>query len=424
VIDETTALQLQVARQVAHWRAATLALQDPENFASASAWAGLERYLGIALRGHLRAVVGRLAGEARELQRALAGARTEDDLERLRRRVVGFRRRFLRAETVLDFYGDAVSTRTSPRLARLLGACDALAVRSMEQALRPLGIPVPPVLTYVDKGLGASILRAGIRLWDGGSPSAVAAVKIARHNLVRPTALIHEAGHQVAHLTGFNDELAAVLRLELTSGSSDLAATWESWASEIAADAFAFVTTGYGSAAALHDVLAGDEATVFRHLPGDPHPIAYLRVLLVTEMCRRFYRTGPWDDLASAWMRVHPIANAAGDTRALIEGSLELLPRVAALTLSRPMRAFGGRALGELVDPQAVKPDRLDELEREAGAALYTSPHWLQREPLRLLALGSLRAATAPDRSPELAALQENWMIRLGKGAGPHAMAA
>jgi hypothetical protein len=411
------ALRLQVARQVAHWRAATLALQDPESFAPATAWAGLERYLGIALRAHLHTVVGRLAGEARELQRALSAAREDDDLERLRRRVVGFRRAFLRAETVLDFYGDAVSTRTSPRLAGLLGACDALAVRSMEAALRPLGIPVPPVLTYVDKGLGASILRAGIRLWDGGSPSAVAAVKIARHNLVRPTALIHEAGHQVAHVTGFNDELAAVL-------ASDVTATWGAWASEIAADAFAFVNAGYGSVAALHDVLAGDEATVFRHLQGDPHPIAYLRVLLGAEMCRRSYGAGPWDELASAWVRVHPVTRAGDGTRALIEESLDQLPRVAALTLSRPMRAFGGRALGELVDPGAVRPDRLDELEREAGAALYRSPHWLRREPLRLLALGSLRAATAPERSAELAALQEEWMIRLGTGASARALAA
>jgi hypothetical protein len=280
------------------------------------------------------------------------------------------------------------------------------------------------VLTYVDKGLGASILRAGLRLWDGGSPSAVAAVKIARHNLVRPTALIHEAGHQVAHLTGWNDELAAVLRLELAPAPSDVTATWASWASEIAADAFAFVGTGYGSVAALHDVLAGDEATVLRHLPGDPHPIAYLRVLLGAQMCRRFYGAGPWDDLASAWASVHPVARASGDTRTLIEGSLDMLPRVAALTLSRPMRAFGGRALSELVDPAAVKPDRLDELEREAGAALYTSAHWLSREPLRLLALGSLRAATAPERSSEVAALQEQWMIRLGMGAAARAAAA
>jgi hypothetical protein len=423
-MDEAAALRIQVARQVAHWRAAALALEDPESFASASAWAGLERYLGIALRRHLRDVVGRLAGDARLLQSELAAAREDEDLERLRRRVVAFRQRFMRSETVLDFYGDAVNTRTSPRLGGLLAACDALAVSSMERAMRPLGKPVPPVLTYVDKGLGASILRAGLRLWDGGSPSAVAAVKIARHNLVRPTALIHEAGHQVAHLTGFNDELAAVLRVELAATPSGITEMWASWASEIAADAFAFVNTGYGSVAALHDVLAGDEAAVFRHLPGDPHPIAYLRVLLGVAMCSRFFGAGPWGELARAWVRVHPLQELSSERRTPIIESLDLLPRVAALTLSRAMRAFGGRALGALVDPGPVHPERLEDLEREAGAALYTSPHWVRHESLRLLALGSLRVATAPERSVELAALQEQWMIRLGTGAPPRAEAA
>jgi len=52
--------------------------------------------------------------------------------------------------------------------------------------------------------------------------------------------------------------------------------------------------------AALHDVLAGDEAQVFRHIPGDPHPICFVRVLLGVEMCRQFYGAGAWDDLAAA----------------------------------------------------------------------------------------------------------------------------
>ena len=56
--------------------------------------------------------------------------------------------------------------------------------------------------------------------------------------------------------------------------------TWSAWASEIAADAFAFVHTGFASVAALHDVLSGERGFVFQHTPGDPHPICYLRVLL------------------------------------------------------------------------------------------------------------------------------------------------
>ena len=39
----------------------------------------------------------------------------------------------------------------------------------------------------------------------------VAAIKVTRHNLQRPTALIHEAGHQVAHITGWNEELPPLL---------------------------------------------------------------------------------------------------------------------------------------------------------------------------------------------------------------------
>ncbi len=51
--------------------------------------------------------------------------------------------------------------------------------------------------------MGASILRAGIRLWNPGTVNPVAAVKVVRHNLYRPTSLFHETGHQVAHLTGW-----------------------------------------------------------------------------------------------------------------------------------------------------------------------------------------------------------------------------
>ena len=39
---------------------------------------------------------------------------------------------------------------------------------------------------------------------------------------------------------------------------------------------------------------------MFRRIPGDPHPVAYIRVLLGAQMCIRFYFAGPWDDMARA----------------------------------------------------------------------------------------------------------------------------
>ena len=410
--DETEALRVQVARQVAHWRAAVVGLQDVENFASAAAWRSLERYLDVAVRKQLQDAADRLARDADVLAAELRAATTEAELDRVRRRVIAFRRRYVQCETQLDFFGDAIGTRTSPRLAGLLRACDALALQSLEAVLLPLRREVPPILTYVDKGLGASILRAGLRFVDGGPLSLAAAVKITRQNLYRPTALIHETGHQAAHLLGWNEELARAIERELVR-DPELAATWSSWSSEIAADTYAFAFTGYGSVAALHDVVSGGPS-VFREIPGDPHPVPYLRVLLVVQMAVRFFGVGPWDDLARAWQRAYPVAEAAPRTRRLVERSLPYLPRLAELCLLTPMRAFGDRPLAALVDPRRVRPDELLRLARESGPALSYSPHWLRSEGLRLLALSSYRAATEPERAAEIAQHYEDWMLRLG----------
>ncbi|MGO4430576.1 hypothetical protein AB4Z54_70385, partial [Streptomyces sp. MCAF7] len=137
----------------------------------------------LALRSELQRAVDRLRPKTRALAGALARARTVEEVQAVRRGVVAVRRDIQRVETVADFYGDAVNTRTGQRLAALLRACDYLAVRSMTAVLPRLGQPVPEVLTYIDKGMGASILRAGVRLWDPAAISPVAAIKITRHNL-------------------------------------------------------------------------------------------------------------------------------------------------------------------------------------------------------------------------------------------------
>lgn len=413
MLSDAEALRIQVARQVAHWRAAVVTIEDFDNFASPQAWQGLEQYLGTAVRGHLREVVDRLCRQGAVLEAELRAAETAEELQRVRAHVVAFRRRYLAAETALDFYGDAVNTRTNPRISALLSACDLLARRSLAMVLEPFGQPVPPVLTYFDSGVGASILRSGLRLWDGRTLSVAAAIKVTRHNLYRPTACLHEAGHQAAFTLNWNDELATGLQ-EALADAPPLADTWASWASEIAADTFAFAHSGYASVAALHDVIAGDEASVFALRPRDPHPIAYLRVLLGAEMCVRFFGAGPWDDLARAWTASHPIERAPAVVRDLLTASVARLPQIVDVCLRRPMRAFGGRPFAAIVDPGRVRPEALRQLEREAGPSLFTSSHWIWSESLRLLALSGLRAATEPEKAQENARQFEGWMLRLG----------
>jgi len=411
---EADAVRIQVGRQVAHWRAASDALADLDTFASPSAWAELERQLDTRIRSSLEAAVARLRREMAVLDARLAAAEGERELETLRRDVVAFRKRFLLVEDVLEFYGDAVNSRTTPKLAAELRACDELARLALESVLSPIGLPVPPVLCFVHKGLGASILRASQRLWDGVTLNPAAVVKVTRHNLCHPTAVLHEAGHQAAAETGWAEELAGVFEHRLSELSRDLAAVWASWTTEIVADVFAFVHSGYGSVAGLHDVVAGDQQAVFRFAPGDPHPIAYLRVLLGTELCTRSFGMGPWDELARAWTVAHPLADAPPALRSFLRASLDRLPHIAELCLRTPLRAFRGRAIVDLVDPRRVSPAELAALERRVGPVTLASPHWLRTEGIRLLALSSYRAAEARGKGSEVRC--EAWLTQLGGG--------
>ena len=413
--DDTAALRIQVGRLVAHWRGALVALDDIENFATALAWRSLEAQVGVAIRERLGEAVARLRRQSDVLEAEYRAAETAPELEAVRRRVLRFRRQYLQVETALDFYGDAVNTRTNPKLAALLSACDLIAKRSLEIVLTPLNKPVAPVLTYIDKGLGASILRSGLRLWDGRTLSAAAAIKLTRQNLLRPTACLHESAHQASHTLGWNEELSEGLRRGLDDDPT-VADQWAAWSSEIAADAIAFCCSGYATTAALADVIEGEGEGVFALRPGDPHPVAYLRGLLGWSFSSRWYgRVGPWSDAAAAWMQTHPLDDAPVGLRGFLERSVALLPRIVETILVRPYRAFEGRPLTSIVDPSRVSPQALLQLEREAGPALYLSTHWLWTESLRLLALSGLRAATEPDRAPEIAERFETWMLRLGR---------
>lgn len=406
--------RLQIERQVAHWVAAVDRLEGWECWAAADAWRGLEQYLGLTLRQSFASAVDRLRQQAGYLRSQLKLSSSKEELQRMHQRLLLLRSQFTKVETMLDFFGDAVNTRTSAKMSALLRACDILAERSMQQILEQFRKKTPPVLTYLDKGLGASILKAGLRLWDETTINPVSAIKIVRHNLMRPTSLIHEAGHQVAHQLNWNDELSGVLADNLRPAPLEIVELWTGWTSEIAADVFAFVHTGYASVAALHDVLAGEEELIFALRPYDPHPISFIRVLLGVEFCRQSYGQGPWDDLATSWHTAYPLERAPGESRELLAQSIPFLPLIAEICLQKPMRAFGGKTLSQCINPQRVCPAQLGELETRGSAALYSSTHWISTEALRITALTGYRSAVYPSESEKYWKRQEEMMLLLG----------
>jgi hypothetical protein len=399
-----------LAGELAHWRAAVAGLADLDAVAAPAAWAGLESYLGRSIRTGLAASTGRLSAQAARVAAELAAA-SPAELPRVRRGLLRVRRRYVQAEAVVAFFGDAIGSRSTPRLGAILRGLDALAVDSMERVLGPLGIEVPPVLTYLDKGLGASILRSGARLWDA-SLSPAAAIKITHHNLWQPTSLVHETGHQVAHLTGWNAELGAALAAVLAPVSPLAAAAWQGWASELAADVYAFALLGFAPLPALATVIDGTTAGVLRMPFGDPHPPGWLRVQFNVALCRSWYGPGPWDRYARVWARRHPLAGGDPQTAEVAAASLPLLGALADACTRAPMRAFGGRPLAALADPRRVAPAQLARLAQRAGPALFTSSYLRRLEAMRILAwtvLSQQDTAGPPDRT-----VVEGWLRSLG----------
>lgn len=153
-----------------HWRRACGALGDLEMGASASAWKELESYLGESVRKSLTGQAKRLTAQADRVLFALEAAQTMADLAKARSELLTLRRRYTRAEAMVDFYCEAVNTRTSPRIAAVLRGLDTLAVHSMDVVLRPLGIESP----------GAHIPRQGHgRLHSPGRRALVGCVVVA-----------------------------------------------------------------------------------------------------------------------------------------------------------------------------------------------------------------------------------------------------
>ena len=403
-------LASDLERQVAHWLAAARTFRDAEEFASLEAWRSVEREIGTPLRKQMHDVVEEMIRMGEATSALVAAARRDRTQTRAAAVAVQrFRRRYIQVDVTLDFVGDAVNSRSSRVLRAVLTTLDRLAVASMAPVLERANKPVPQVLVYQDKGTGASILRAGVRLWAPGAVMPVAAIKIVRHNLYRPTSLFHETGHQVAHLTGWTPSMRDSIAKAL-SQDAKLQSMWTAWASEIAADVYAFLHTGYASIAALYDVV-GDAETILRWPIGDPHPIGWLRTALGCEFSRRcFGSAGPWNDLQRAMTARFPAGLADATVEPLLERSIQVMPRLADACLQAPVPALGGRPMTSELDPARVSPAALTELERAGGAALWTSPHWRRKEGIRIVALAGLREAERPETATQWIERARVWL--------------
>ena len=119
--------------------------------------------------------------------------------EEAQRRFVFLRLRFNAVLSQLDLFNLVITQRSEMEQGVLLSGLDVV---SADALALPAYYEAPPVICYLDRGVGAAIRRARTRL-PGGGENPVAVVRVPRERMIGSgvaSSLIHEVGHQGAAL--------------------------------------------------------------------------------------------------------------------------------------------------------------------------------------------------------------------------------
>jgi hypothetical protein len=370
-------------------RVKPFALQEtmlPAAALSPAAQTGIEQYL---MRGR-RELRERIHRYIRWLQGPGASALPEKQ----QRHFTFLRLQFNLALSQLDLFSDAITQRSESETGVWLSGLDIAA----EDALSLPGgfYDGPPIVCYLHRGLGGAIRRARTRL-PGGGDNPVAIIRIPRERMIGygiASSLVHEVGHQAAALLSLVESLRPALqqRQRASRGSAALAwQLWERWVSEIVADFWSVSRVGISSTLGLIGVVSLPRAFVFRLNANDPHPFAWIRVMLSCAFGDALYPNPQWRQLAAVWESFYPARDLRSDLSAALAGLQSTMPELVRMILRHRPAALRGQALGEVVRMPGRTPGRLLAHYRRWAV----NPEGLRRAPptLAFAVLGQARAS-------------------------------
>jgi hypothetical protein len=368
----------------------------------------IEQFL-TAGRRHLHALIERFLAWLR------SPAGQAADAEETQRRFTTLRLRFLQVLTHFDMFENVVAQRSDAQTGVWLSGLDNIAADALR--LRRAYFDPPPVVCYLDRGMGAAIRRARTRL-PGGGCNPVAIVRIPRERLVGSgitSSLFHEVGHQAAALLGLVESLRPVLR-DMGRGSRSNANPWrfwERWISEIVADLWSVARAGIASTMGLINVVSLPRPFVFRLSVDDPHPTPYVRVKLSAAIGNALYPQPAWRRLVELWESYYPIDRLEGAQRRVIQSLEESIPALVDVLVNHAPPALKGDSLLQALDTGELRPKRLRcllQTWRENPQDMYRS-----RPIVTFAALGQGRAdgkLTPEEESAVITKLLTYWAMQ------------
>jgi hypothetical protein len=368
----------------------------------------IERHL-IAGRRQLRQSVHHFLGWLR------GPAAREATAEIAQRRFTFLKLRFNAVITQFDLFNDVISQRSENETGVWLSGLDVVSADAL--ALPGDYYDVPPVICYLDRGIGAAIRRARTRLPGGGS-NPVAIIRIPRERMIGSgiaSSLIHEVGHQGAALLDLVNSLRPVLQglQRGRPGESEAWRLWERWISEIVADFWSVARLGVSSTMGLKGVVSLPRAFVFRVNADDPHPAPWIRVKLSCAVGDALYPHPQWKRLAELWQSFYPLDGLAPERQQLLRQLEESIPGFVAVLVNHRPRALRGHTLVEALGVAQRQPHQLAALFRAWNGS---PPEMYRASPTLVFAvLGQASAdgqLTPEEESALLAKLLTYWALR------------
>jgi hypothetical protein len=373
-----------------------------------TAQSAIEVYL-VAGRHRLRVLCDELE------QWLLSPSGTAADAAEAQRRLTFLRLKFNAVLTQFDMFHNVITQRSETETGVWLSGLDVLSSDAL--AIRGDYYIAPPVICYLDRGIGAAIRRARTRL-PGGGLSPVAVVRVPRERMVGSSvasSLIHEVGHQAASLLDLVNSLRPVLQ-QLQRGAAatrEVWGLWERWISEIVADFWSVARVGVTSTLGLIGVISLPRVFVFRLNTDDPHPMPWIRVKLSCAIGRALFPHPQWDRLASVWESYYTLDGLANERRGLLSRLLETIPELVARIADHRPNALRGRSLAEVLELPLRTPERLGKLFsawRDQPRQMYEAA-----PTLVMAALGQARLSgriSPEDEGALIARLLTHWALR------------
>jgi hypothetical protein len=329
------------------------------------------------------------------------------------RRFTFLRMRFNAVLTHLDLFNNVITQRSESETGVWLSGLDVV---SADALALPGYYAAPPVICYLDRGVGAAIRRARTRL-PGGGENPVAIIRVPRERMVGSgiaSSLIHEVGHQGAALLELVPSLRLVLQARQRASDAPLVwQLWERWISEIVADFWSIARVGIASTMGLIGVVSLPRPFVFRLNIDDPHPIPWIRVKLSCAIGNALYPHPQWQRLANVWESYYPVSGLDDKRRQLLKSLETSMPEFIRVLNNHRPEALRGRSLIEAMAPAERTPTRLTAL----FGTWHREPMQMYRSPPSLVfaVLGQARAdgkLSPEDESDLLTKLLTYWAMR------------